>query len=152
MKVILRKDIGNLGKKGDIKDIAKGYARNFLIPNNMVVLATKSEMAKLEEQKELESQQQEEELLRYQELAEQIDGLELEIPVKVGEDSKLFGAITSAIIAEKLKERGFEIDKNQIKLEEPIKETGEREIAIEFPHNLESNIKIIVIEEVEKDK
>ncbi len=145
-------DIEKLGKRGDLKETNKGYARNFLIPKNLAVLATESEVEKLEEQKELEAQEAEEELLRYQEIAEQMDGLELEIPVKIGEEDKLFGAITPVLIVEKLKERGFEIDKNQIKLEEPIKELGEREVMIELPHNLEVGIKIIVLEEKKKEK
>ena len=152
MKIILLEDIEKLGKRGDLKETNKGYARNFLIPKNLAVLATESEVEKLEEQKELEAQEAEEELLRYQEIAEQMDGLELEIPVKISEEDKLFGAITPVLIVEKLKERGFEIDKNQIKLEEPIKELGEREVMIDLPHNLEVGIKIIVLEEKKKEK
>ncbi len=152
MKVILLRDIEKLGKKGDLKDANRGYARNFLIPKNLAVLATESEIEKLEEQKELEAQEAEEELIRYQGIAEQMDGLELEISVKISEDNKLFGAITPVLIAEKLKERGFEIDKNQIKLEEPIKELGEREVMIELPHNLEVGIKVITSEEKKKEK
>jgi large subunit ribosomal protein L9 len=147
MKVILLKDIEKLGKKGDIKEVADGYARNFLIPNKMVVLATKSEITKLEEEKEIEAQKAKEELAHFQEIATQVDDLELEMPVKVSEDGKLFGAVTTLQIAEKLKEKGSEINKEQIKLESPIKELGDYEAAIEFPHNLEAKIKIIVIEE-----
>jgi len=83
----------------------------------------------------------------YQEIANQVDGLELEIPAKVVEEDKLFGTITPSQIAEKLKERNFEIKKEQIKLESPIKEIGEYEATVEFPHNLETKIKIIVVEE-----
>ena len=146
MKVILLKDVEKLGKKGDVKEVADGYARNFLIPNKLVVLATKSELAKLEEQKKIEAQKAEKELIRFQEIASQVDGLELEIPVKVSEDGKLFGTITANQIAESLKEKGFEIKKEQIKLEKPIKEIGEYEVTIEFPHNLEAKIKVIVLE------
>jgi large subunit ribosomal protein L9 len=152
MKVILLKDIEKLGKKGNIKEVADGYARNFLIPNEMVVLATKSEITRLEEEKEIEAQKAEEELAHFQEIATQIDDLELEILAKVSEDGKLFGAVTTLQIAEKLKEKGFKIKKEQIKLAEPIKEIGEYEIVIEFPHNLEAKIKVIVVEEKEKEK
>ena len=150
MKVILLKDIAKLGKKGDIKEVAKGYARNFLLEKNWVTLATNSEMAKLEEQKEIEAQQAEEELIRFQEIAEQIEGLEVEILVKAGEDGKLFGAVTSATVSDKLKEMGYDITKEQIKLENPIKELGEQEISIELPHNLEASIKVIVAAAEEK--
>ncbi len=147
MKVILLENVEKIGKKGEIKDVPDGYARNFLIPNKLVILANKSEMAKLEEQQKIENQKAEEELARFQAMATQIDGLELEIPVKLGEQGKLFGAITSTGIVEKLKENGFEITKEQIKLEEPIKEIGEYEIVISLPHNLEAKIKVIVVEE-----
>lgn len=147
MKIILLKDVEKLGKKGEVKNVADGYARNFLIPNKLAALATKSELAKLEEQKKIETEKAEEELKFYQEIANQIDGLEMEIPVKVSEEGKLFGAVTASQIAEKLKEKNFEIKKEQIKLESPIKEIGEYEAIVEFPHNLETKIKVIIVEE-----
>ena len=147
MKVILLKDVEKLGEKGKIKEVADGYARNFLIPNKLAVLATKSELAKLEKEKKIDIEKAEEELKVYQEIASQIDGLEIEIPVKVVEEGKLFGAVTASQIIEKLKENNFEIKKEQIKLEEPIKELGEYEVIVEFPHNLETKIKVIVAEE-----
>jgi len=147
MKIILLKNVEKLGKKGEVKNVADGYARNFLIPNKLAALATKSELAKLEKQKEIETEKAEEELKLYQKIASQIDGLEIEIPVKINEEGNLFGAITASQIAEKLKEKNFEIKKEQIKLEEPIKEIGEYEVIVEFPHNLETKIKVIIVEE-----
>jgi len=147
MKVILLQDIDKLGKKGDLKEVADGYARNLLFPKKMAVLANKSEILKLKKQKEIDKEKAEEELIRFQEIASQIDGFELEIPAKIGEDNKLFGAITVLKISEELKKNNFEIEKGQIKLEETIKETGEYEIPIELPHNLEAKIKLIIIEE-----
>ena len=151
MKIILLEDVEKLGKKGEIKEVADGYARNFLIPNKKAILATKNEIIKLEEQKEIKAQQAEQELSKYQQIATQLDGLELEILAKVGEEEKLFGTVTANQIVEKLKEQGIEVQKNQIKLKDPIKELGEYEINIEFPHNLEANIKVIVVKE-EKGK
>ncbi len=147
MKVILLKDVEKLGKEGEIKEVANGYARNFLIPNELAVLATKDQIAKLEEIKEIESKQSEKELVKFQELATQLDGLELEISAKVSEEEKLFGAITNVQIVEKLKEQGISVDKEQIKLKDPIKEIGEYEINIQLPHNLEAKIKIIIVKE-----
>lgn len=152
MKIVLLEDVEKVGKKGEIKEIADGYARNFLIPNKLAILASKAALAKLEEQQKIESQKSEEELTKFQGVATQLDGFELEIPVKLGEQGKLFGAITSIKIVEKLKENNFEITKEQIKLEEPIKEIGEHEVLIELPHNLEAKIKIIVVEEEKKKK
>jgi large subunit ribosomal protein L9 len=147
MKVILLENVEKLGKKGDLQEVADGYARNFLIPKKLAVLATKAEIAKLEEQKQIEAQKAEQELLHFQEVATQLDGLELEIPAKVGEEGKLFGTVTASQIAEKLQEQGFKIKKEQIKLESPIKELGEYEVNLGLPHNLEAKIKVIVVEE-----
>jgi len=146
MKIILLKDVEKLGKKGEVKKVADGYARNFLIPQGLAVLATEEELKKLEQRQKIESEKAKKELELYQELALKLDGLELEIPAKVSEDGKLFGAITPSKICEYLKEREFEINPKQIKLERPIKEIGEYEVTIELPHGLESKIKIIVIE------
>ena len=150
MKIILLQDIEKLGKKNDLREVTDGYARNFLIPNKMAVLATKSEIAKIEEQNKIDAQKAEEELARFQEIASQLDGLELEIVAKTDDDGKLFGAVNAPALAEKLKEQGLKIEKNQIRIEKPIKETGEHEITIELPHNLEVKIKVIVV--AEKDK
>jgi len=147
MKVILLEDIDKLGKKGEIKEVANGYARNLLIPKKMAVLASKSEILRLEKQKEIDEEKVEKELILFQEIASQMDGFELEISTKVGEDNKLFGAITASKISEELKKNNFEIKKDQIKLKEPIKETGEYEIQIELPHNLEAKIKLVIVEE-----
>ena len=147
MKIILLEDIPKLGKKNDVKQVTNGYARNFLIPKKMAVLATAPALKDLEEQKKTEAQQAEEELLLFQEIASKLDGLEFEMPAKIGQDDKLFGSITGAKIADFIKAQGYDIKKEQIKLEEPIKEIGEYDITIDLPHGLETNIKIIVIEE-----
>lgn len=144
MKVILLQNIKNLGNKNDIKNVADGYAKNYLLPNKIAVLATNDELEILEETKEAEAQKAEEELLRFQDLAERIDGTELEISAKVGDNNKLFGSITAAMIADKLQELGFDINKDQINLKEPIKELGEYDVILELPHNLEAKIKVII--------
>lgn len=147
MKVILLKDIESLGKRNEVKRVADGYARNFLLPRALAVLATAEELKKNDELKEAEAKQAEEELLLFQEIAGQVDGLELEITAKVNEEGNLYGAITEAQIAEAITAKGFAVKKEQIKLETPIKELGEYEITITFPHNLEAKVKLIVISE-----
>jgi len=147
MRVILLQDIENVGKKYDIKDVKNGYARNFLLPKGLAKLATRKTLKWLELQKEIEAKKAEEELKRFQEIASAIDGQEIIIPVKIGEENQLFESITSQKIAEKLKESGFDIKKNQIDLPEPIKEVGEFPIKIHLEHNLEAEIKVIIIEE-----
>ncbi len=147
MKVILLKDIDKLGKKYEIKEVKDGYARNFLIPKGLVKPATKETLKWLEIQKEIEAKKAEEELKKIQEIASAIDGQEVTIPVKVGEEGQLFESITAPKILEKLKELGFEIKKSQLDLPAPIKELGEFPVKIHFEHNLEAEIKLIVIEE-----
>jgi large subunit ribosomal protein L9 len=147
MKVILLKDIENLGKKYEIKEVSDGYARNYLIPKKLAKVANEKNLKWLEKQKEKEEKKAEEELKKVQEAASAIDGQEVVIPVKVGEEGQLFESITVQKIYERLKELGFEIKKSQILLESPIKELGEFPVKIKFPHNLEAEIKIIVTEE-----
>jgi large subunit ribosomal protein L9 len=147
MKVILLKDIENLGKKYEIKEVSDGYARNYLIPKKLAKIANEKNLKWLEKQKEKEEKKAEEELKKIQEAASAIDGQEIIIPVKVGEDGQLYESITAQRVYEKLKELGFEIKKKQILLEAPIKELGEFPVKIKFPHNLEVEIKLIVIEE-----
>jgi len=149
MRVLLLQDVENLGKKYEIKSVKSGYARNFLIPNNLAKPATKEVMTWLETQKQDESQKAEEGLKKIQETASSLDGLELLIPVKIGEEGQLFESITAQKIAEKLKESGFEVKKSQVDLAEPIKEIGEYPTKIKLEHNLESEIRVIITEEKE---
>jgi len=143
----LLKDIENLGKKYEVKEVKDGYARNFLIPRGLVKIANEKNLKWLERQKELEEKKAEEELKKVQDLASAVDGQEIFISVKVSESGRLFESVTVAKIQEKLKELGFDIKKNQIDLPAPIKELGEFPVRISFPHNLEAEIKIIVVEE-----
>lgn len=147
MRVILLHDVEKVGKKYDIKEVADGYARNFLISKGLAKPATKENLIWLEKQKEIEAKKIEKELKKAQEKASAIDGQEIIISVKVGEEGQLFESITSQKIYEKLKELGFEIKKNQINLPKPIKELGEFPVKIKFEHNLEAEIKVIIIEE-----
>lgn len=147
IKVILLQDIENLGKKYEIKEVKAGYAKNFLIPRNLVKLATKKNMKWLEKKLEKEAKKAEEELKKVQELASKIDGLELVFSVKVGEKGELFERIGILKILEKLKEQGFSLKKNQILLEKPITELGEFPVKIKFDHNLEAEIKVIITKE-----
>jgi large subunit ribosomal protein L9 len=144
MKVILLEDIDKIGKKYDTKEVADGYARNFLIPKKLVKPATKEmeEWAKL--QKEVLEKKAEEELKKAQGLASLLDGQEVMITMKIGPEGQLFESVTAQKIAEKLKEMGFEVKKNQIDLAEPIKEVGEYPIKVKFDHNLETQVQVII--------
>jgi len=147
MRIILLKDVENVGKKFELKDVKDGYARNFLIPKGLAKLATKQALEWIEKQKEIEKQKVEEELKEIQKIASSIDEFEVIISVKVGEEQQLFEKINTQKISDKLKESGFEIKKEQIDLEEPIGELGEFPVKIKFEHNLESEIRVIITEE-----
>jgi large subunit ribosomal protein L9 len=147
MRVILLKDIKNLGKKYEVKEVKAGYARNFLIPKGLAKPATKKALLWLNIQKEMKEKKEEEDFKKTQELVSAVDGREVTFSVKIGKKNQLFEAITSQKISEKLKELGFNIKKSQINLEKPIKELGEFPVKIEFDHNLEAEIRIIITEE-----
>jgi len=147
MRVILLQDIENIGKKFEVKDVKDGYARNFLIPKGLAKIATKEVLEELEAQKEIEEKKAEQELKKIQEVASSIDRLEVIIPVKIGEEGQLFEKINNQKIYEKLKESGFEIEKSKIILPAPIEELGEYPVKIRFEHNLEAEIRVIIIEE-----
>lgn len=150
MRVILLEDIENLGKKYEIKEVKDGYARNFLLPKGLAKKAEKEALIWLETQKEIGTKRAEEDLKKVQEIATAIDDQEVIISVKVGEEGQLFESITSQKVSEKLKERGFDVKKIKIDLPEPIKELGEFPVKIKFEHNLEAEIKVIIIKEAEK--
>lgn len=147
MKVILLQDVENLGKKLEIKEVKDGYARNFLIPQNLAKTVTKQSLAWLEAQKEVTEKEVEEDLKKVQELASALDDIEVNFAVKVGEAGQLFESINNVKIAEKLKEMGFEVKKSQINLDQPIKKLGEFAVKINLDHNLEVDIKVLVMEE-----
>jgi large subunit ribosomal protein L9 len=147
MKVVLLEDIEKLGKKYEVKDVKDGHARNFLIPKGLVKIATPEVIEWANMQKEVAEKRAEEDLGKIQKVATDIDGLEATIPVKLGDKSQLFEKIAEQKIADKLKEMGFDIKKNQIIMENPIEEIGEFPVKIKFDHNLEAEITVIVTEE-----
>ena len=150
MKVIFLKDVEKIGKKFEVKEVKDGYARNFLIPQGLVKPATPEALKWLEIQRDIEEKKAEESLKKSQEIASAIVNQEIVIFVKVGEQDQLFESINAQKISERLKELGFDVKKTQIDLPEPIKEIGEFPVKINFEHNLETEIKVIVTKEEEK--
>jgi len=152
MKVILLKNIKNLGQKYEIKTVKDGYARNYLIPKGLAIPATKEKIEWALKQQEVYAKKAEEKLKKVQEMAERLDGQEIIFSVKVGEKDQLFENINSAKIAQKLKEMGFEVKKNQVILEEPIKELGEYQIKLALEEGLEPQITVVVVAEENSKK
>lgn len=151
MKVILLQNVENVGKKYEVKEVKNGYARNFLIGKGLAKPATKEALEWLNAQKEIFEKKAEDVLKKAQDVATEIDGVEIIIPVKIGEEGQLFESINAQKILEKLKETGFEVKKNQIELSKPIKELGEFPVKIKLEHNLEAEIRVIVSEEINSE-
>lgn len=146
MKVILLQDVPNLGLKGQIKEAADGFARNFLFPQKKAVLDTPQAEAEWKAKSAKEQQAAEEDLKKNQALASRLDGLELEVAVKVGPEGKLYGGVSPQKIVELLAKQGFEIDKRQVLIPEPIKTLGEHRIVVKLEHGLEAEVRMIVKE------
>lgn len=146
MKIILLKDVKNIGKKFDVKEVSSGYARNFLLPHNLAIVADNESLKKIEEKKKEEMRVAEETIKANELLSKEISQKRIEIKTKIGNEGQLFESINEQKISEKLKEAGFNIDKNQIIIEHPIKQKGEFEVIIKFNNNLQSKIKIIISE------
>ena len=147
MKVVLLEDIDKIGKKYEVKEVKDGYVRNFLIPKGLVKIASPEVVEWANMQREILEKKAEEDLEKSQKVASGMEGLEVTIPVKIGEKDQLFEKITDQKVAEKLKGMGFDIKKKQITMENPIEEIGEFPVKVRFDHNLEVEITVIVIEE-----
>ena len=147
MKVILLQDVPKLGKKFEVKEVADGYAQNSLIPEGLVKPATKEALEWVEMQKELLEKVAEESLSKSQEMASQLDDMEIQLTLKVGEEGQLFEAVNAQKIVDRLKEMGYSVKKSQVKLEEPLKELGEFPVKLSFEHNLEAEIRVIIAEQ-----
>ena len=146
MKVVLLKDVEKLGREGEIKEVAEGYARNFLIPQNFVKPATEQAIQEVELRKEKKTKSDQMELAEVQKIAEQLDGRELFIKVKE-KDGTLFGSVNEKTIAKTFADEGLKIDPKKVKLEEPIKDVGDYDVKLELDHGLEANIKVILVPE-----
>ncbi len=148
MKVILLQDIENLGREGDVKEVADGFARNFLLPKKMAEPASDAAVANAKRKEESQTAKAKKELEDNQKLAEQLEGRELFIKVKE-ESGILFGSVNEKTVSKAFKEEGLDIKPEKIKLAEPIKEMGEYEAQIDLDHGLEANIRIILVSENE---
>lgn len=145
MKVILRENIPQLGNVGDIVEVRDGYARNYLIPRELAYYASPSALKRIEfERKHYERKQQ-----RLRDQAEltatQLAELQISIPMRVGEEGKLFGSVTPRMIAEELALRGYQIDHRSIVIEEPIKTLGIYEVRIRMFQDIVATLKIWVV-------
>ena len=147
MEVILNKTIDNLGLEGDIVNVKPGYARNFLIPQQIAMSVNKQNLARLQQQKEIIQARLEKERKVAGTLSDKLSGITIEIARRVGDENRLFGSVTSADIAEKLEEKGIIIDRRTILLKDPIKNLGETKVAVKVGYQLNSEIVVQVVAE-----
>ena len=147
MKVLFLQDVKNVGKKGEIKEAADGFATNFLIPKKLAVSAASGD-ADLWQAKESKAQRAKEaEMKKEESLAARLNGVRLEIQSKASKDGKLFGGISSAQITELLKKKGLAVEKNNIIMEKAIKTVGQHRVKIKLSHGLETEV-MVEIEEL----
>lgn len=148
MKVILLQDIKNVGKKGDVVNVAEGYARNFLIPKKMVAEASTGKLKDLATQKSIEDKKRQKIEENARELASRLKGLTVKIATKVGDGGKLFGAVSNKDISDALdNQHKIKIDKKKIVLKEPIKLLGQHPITIKLHPAVQAEINVAVVAE-----
>jgi len=147
MEVILRKDIPKLGKVGDIVKVKDGYARNYLIPKGLAILANQKTIRALENQRKIILAKAERERKKLESLAEKLEGISITVYRKIIEEDRIFGSVSSIDIVNMLKEQGIKVDKNQVILDEPIKKLGIFEVPIKLSSDKVVNIKVEVLEE-----
>ncbi len=150
MKVLLQADVESLGQAGDIVNVSDGYARNFLIPKKLAVIADEKNIRVFEHLKRQTEEKIKKIKKQAETLAEKISSLTLTIPAKAGEEGKLFGSITSINIANELKKQGFNVDRKKIMLDQPLKTLGEYEVKIKLDGNITATLKVSLIKEDEK--
>jgi len=147
MEVLLMADVQDLGKEGDIVTVADGYARNYLLPRSLaapVTEATRRRLAKMIEQR---AAQRETQLTEARAMAAKLANASCTIPVKVGQDEKMYGSVTAGDIADSLESQGIVVDRHKIVMENPIKELGVFDVEIRVDAEVKGSIKVWVVEE-----
>ncbi len=147
MEVILREDIPNLGKIGDVVRVRDGYARNYLLPRGLVLLANKKNIKTFEHQKKVVADQKQRILRKAQSLGDQLAGVVLTIPMRTGDEGRRFGSVTNIHIEKALKAQGLDVDRRKIHLEEPIRTLGDFEVPVRMTADLTIPLKVSVVPE-----
>jgi large subunit ribosomal protein L9 len=144
MKLILKEDVENLGEIGAIVDVANGYGRNFLLPRNLAVEANPRNIKEFEHQKKSIMAKVKKLRATAEDIAEKISAVAISLEAKAGEEDKLFGSVTSKDIAEAISQKGVEVDKRKIVLDEPIKRLGEYEVTVKVQQDVTATVKVEV--------
>ncbi len=147
MKVIFLQDVKGKGKKGEVKNVSEGYARNYLLPNKLAAEANAGNLKTLEVKKQGEEKRAQQKLDEAKEFKDELEKITVEIKAKSGEGGRLFGAVTSKQIAETLKKMKKKVDKRKIELDEPIRSLGYTNVPIKLHQDVSATIKVHVVEE-----
>ena len=147
MEVILREHVDNLGRRGEIVKVADGYARNYLLPRKLALMATDGNRKQIEREREKLDAKDAEEKKVAEALGERMGGVQIVIVRKVGETEALYGSVTSADIAEALAAKGFDIDRRKVQLAEPLKKLGDFEVPVKLQRDVVATVKVKVAAE-----
>lgn len=147
MKVILKDNVPKVGNKGQVIDVSAGYARNFLLPQNLALEATAHNMVRFEEIKRVDAKHLAKHRAEAKVIADKIEKISCTLKVKAGEADKLFGSVTSQDIQDALQKEGLEIDKKLIEIEKPIKELGLYHVPIRLTSEIMPKLKVLVVKE-----
>lgn len=150
MEVILKEDIPNVGKMGEVVRVRDGYARNYLLPRGLVLEANKKNLKTFEHQKRVVASQKERVGKQAQTMAEKLAQVSIVISVKAGEEGKLFGSVTNMDIEKALKAKGVDVERRRIHLADPIKMVGDYEVPVRLTSEVQANIKVSVVSETPK--
>lgn len=153
MKVVFLEDVPNVAKAGDIKEVADGYFRNFLLPRKLATVATPAELKRLETQRQAEARREAKLEKEAENFAKLLQDTTVVIRMRAGKDNKLYGSVTSADIAKEIKKlTKQDIDKRRIELPEPIRELGKREVSIKLTKDITATITVVVEPEIAQEK
>ncbi len=152
MKVILSENVPNLGEMGTTVKVASGYARNFLLPRKLAVPAESGSAKQIEHEMRIIRKREEKHRATMAQYAKTLEALTVEIKVRAGEEDKIFGSVTSANIADKLKELGHTVDKKSVHLEEPIKSLGIYSVPVRLAKGIDANVKVSVEAEAKPEE
>jgi large subunit ribosomal protein L9 len=147
MKIILQEEVEKLGRRGEVVEVADGYARNFLLPRKLAIPATGGNLKRLEQIRAQLAKRTASEKASAEQLAQTLNSVSVTIARKAGESDQLFGSVTAADIAEALAAQGFNVDKRRIQLDEPIKLIGEYQVTVKLMHDVTSTVKVVVVRE-----
>ena len=147
MKVILQQDVRGQGKKGQMVEVAEGYARNYLLPKKLAVPATAASMNTMKLQEKARKAQEAAERAEAEAIARKLEGIMVKVPAKAGEGGRLFGAVTAKEIAESLSaQHGLDIPKARLVLEDPIKSCGSYQIRAKLGYEISGTVNVLVVE------